>query len=45
MSTIDSEDRNVTGYFLPEDTQLRLKQLREYVGFLTNLARRPPGFE
>ncbi|MGN6228225.1 MAG: XAC0095 family protein [Dyella sp.] len=39
MSTIDSEDRNVTGYFLPEDTQLRLKQLREYVGFLTNLAR------
>lgn len=39
MSTIDSEDRTVTGYFLPEDTQLRLKQLREYVGFLTNLAR------
>ena len=39
MSTIDSEDRYVTGYFLPEDTQLRLKQLREYVGFLTNLAR------
>ena len=39
MSTIDSEDRNITGYFLPEDTQLRLKQLREYVGFLTNLAR------
>lgn len=39
MSTIDSEDRSVTGYFLPEDTQLRLKQLREYVGFLTNLAR------
>ena len=39
MSTIDSEDRDVTGYFLPEDTQLRLKQLREYVGFLTNLAR------
>ncbi len=39
MSTIDSEDRNVTGYFLPEDSQLRLKQLREYVGFLTNLAR------
>jgi hypothetical protein len=39
MSTIDSEDQNVTGYFLPEDTQLRLRQLREYVGFLTNLAR------
>ena len=38
MSTIDSEDLYVTGYFLPEDNQLRLKQLREYVGFLTNLA-------
>jgi hypothetical protein len=39
MSTIDSEDLGATGYFLPEDSQLRLKQLREYVGFLTNLAR------
>lgn len=39
MSTIDSDDLETTGYFLPEDSQLRLKQLREYVGFLTNLAR------
>ncbi|MFC5580192.1 XAC0095 family protein [Rhodanobacter terrae] len=39
MSTFDSEDLETTGYFLPEDSQLRLKQLREYVGFLTHLAR------
>lgn len=39
MSTIDSEDLEETGYFLPEDSQLRLKQLREYVGFLTSLVR------
>ena len=39
MSTFDSKDLETTGYFLPEDSQLRLKQLREYVGFLTNLAR------
>src|SRR6185312_11353857 len=39
MSTIDTDDLETTGYFLPEDSQLRLKQLREYVGFLTNLAR------
>jgi hypothetical protein len=39
MSTIDSDDLEATGYFLPEDSQLRLKQLREYVAFLTNLAR------
>lgn len=38
MSTIDS-DLEATGYFLPEDSQLRLKRLREYVGFLANLAR------
>lgn len=39
MSTFDSDDLETTGYFLPEDRQLRLKQLREYLGFLTNLAR------
>jgi len=39
MSTFDADDLETTGYFLPEDSQLRLKQLREYVGFLTNLAR------
>jgi hypothetical protein len=39
MSTFDSDDLETTGYFLPEDRQLRLKQLREYVEFLANLAR------
>ncbi len=39
MSTIDSDDLGATGYFLPEDSQLRLKQLRDYMGFLANLAR------
>ncbi len=39
MSTFDSEDLETMGYFLPGDSQLRLKQLREYVGFLTHLAR------
>lgn len=39
MSTIDSGDLDTTGYFLPEDGWLRLKNLHEYVGFLGNLAR------
>ncbi|MFC5580073.1 XAC0095 family protein [Rhodanobacter terrae] len=39
MSTFDADDLETTGYFLPEDSQLRLKQLREYVEFLANLAR------
>ena len=39
MSTIESDDLETTGYFLPEDSQLRLKKLREYVEFLANLAR------
>lgn len=39
MSTIDSDDLATMGHFLPEDSQLRLKQLREYVEFLANLAR------
>ena len=39
MSTFDSDDLETTGYFLPEGSQLLLKQLREYVGFLTHLAR------
>ncbi|HEY0197919.1 MAG TPA: hypothetical protein VGC19_05155 [Rhodanobacter sp.] len=39
MSTFDSDDLETTGYFLPEDSQLRLKQLSEYVTFLSNLAR------
>jgi hypothetical protein len=43
MSTFNSDDRETTGYFLPEDSQLRLKKLREYVEFLSHLAqpRRP----
>ena len=39
MSTIDSDDLGTTGYFLPEDTWLRLTKLREHVEFLANLAR------
>jgi hypothetical protein len=39
MSTIDSDDLDTTGYFLPEDSWSRLKNLHEYVGFLANLAR------
>jgi hypothetical protein len=39
MSEFDSDDLETTGYFLPEDSQLRLKKLREYVEFLANLAR------
>ena len=44
MSTIESNEE-ATGHFLPEDGWLRLKQLRGYVTFLTNLARphRPDG--
>ncbi len=43
MSTFDSDDLETKGYFLPEDSQLRLKKLREYVEFLSHLAqpRRP----
>jgi hypothetical protein len=39
MSTFNADDLETTGYFLPEDSQLRLKKLREYVEFLANLAR------
>jgi hypothetical protein len=39
MSTFDSDDLETTGYFLPEDSWLRLKKLREYVEFLANMAR------
>ena len=38
MSTIKM-DLEESGYFLPEDSQLRLKKLREYVRFLAHLAR------
>ena len=39
MSEFDSDDLETTGYFLPEDSWLRLKKLHEYVEFLANLAR------
>jgi hypothetical protein len=39
MSTFDSDDLGTMGYFLPEDSQFRLKKLREYVQFLSHLAQ------
>jgi len=39
MSTFDSDDLATMGYFLPEDSQLRLKKLREYVEFLSHIAQ------
>lgn len=39
MSDFDSDDLEMTGYFLPEDGQFRLKKLREYVRFLSRLAQ------
>ena len=39
MSEFDSDDLETTGYFLPEDSQLRLKKLREYAEFLSHLAQ------
>lgn len=39
MSTIDSDDLEATGHFLPEDSQRRPKRLRDYVEFLAHLAR------
>lgn len=39
MSRFDSDDSEMPGYFLPEDSQLRLKKLRQYVEFLSHLAQ------
>jgi hypothetical protein len=39
MSNFDSDDLEMTGYFLPEHSQFRLKKLREYAGFLSRLAQ------
>jgi len=39
MSTFDSDDRETMGYFLPEDSQLRLQKLREYAEFLSYIAQ------
>jgi hypothetical protein len=39
MSTFDSNDVGMPGYFLPEDSQFRLKKLRDHIGFLSRLAQ------
>ncbi|MBS7455721.1 XAC0095 family protein [Coralloluteibacterium stylophorae] len=39
MSTYEFDDLGMPGYFLPEDSQLRLAQLRDHIGFLAGLAR------
>ena len=39
MSTFDADDRDTMGYFLPEDSQLRLQKLREYAEFLSHIAQ------
>jgi hypothetical protein len=39
MSKFDSEDKDMPGYFLPEDSQFRLKKLRDYTEFLSRLAQ------
>jgi hypothetical protein len=39
MSKFDSDDLETMGYFLPEDSQLRLKKLREHAEFLSHLAQ------
>ncbi|MDO1528567.1 hypothetical protein QMK61_06920 [Fulvimonas sp. R45] len=39
MSMIESEDPDAMGYFLPEESQFRLKRVREYVEFLSHLAQ------
>jgi hypothetical protein len=39
MSKLDSDGLETTGYFLPEDSQYRLKKLREYIEFLSHLAQ------
>jgi hypothetical protein len=39
MSTLDSDDLETMGYFMPEDSQLRLKKLREYAEFLSHIAQ------
>lgn len=38
MSEYDSDDLGAAGYFLPEDSQYRLKKLRDYAEFVSNLA-------
>lgn len=39
MSHVDSHDPGTPGYFLPEDSQSRLKHLRDHIALLSRLAR------
>ena len=39
MSTFDADDRDTMGYFLPENSQLRLQKLRDYAEFLSHIAQ------
>ena len=39
MTTFGLNDQSTVGYFLPEDSQFRLKKLREYVEFLSHIAQ------
>ncbi|MFC3127784.1 XAC0095 family protein [Coralloluteibacterium stylophorae] len=39
MSNRESNASNTTGYFLPEDSQFRLKKLRDHMTFLSHLAQ------
>ncbi|SOD51629.1 XAC0095 family protein [Pseudoxanthomonas wuyuanensis] len=39
MSKHESNDLSTPGYFLPEDSQFRLKKLRDYTEFLSRLAQ------
>lgn len=39
MAKFDADDLGMQGYFLPEDSQFRLRKLREYLGFLSRLAQ------
>lgn len=39
MPKFDSNDLNMPGYFLPEDSQSRLKKLRDHVALLSRLAQ------
>ena len=39
MSKFDSNDKDMPGYLLPQDSQFRLKKLRDYTEFLSRLAQ------
>lgn len=39
MAKYDSNDLDMPGYFLPEDSHFRLKKLRDHMGFLSRLAQ------